>query len=61
MNLLSHYLIFVPLGKLSTDTSSNNFFLEPAKIIPCDYTPLKTAGFKLDTTITFLPIISSGL
>ena len=54
------YLIVVPTGKSPASTTPNTFLSPPARTIPCDSTPLNLAGFKFVTTITFLPLNSSG-
>ena len=55
------YRTIEPLGKPFTSISSNLSSLEAQSTIPLDSIPLILAGFKFVTTITFLPIMSSGL
>ena len=60
-NISSSYLTTPPLGISLISINSNLPSWDAQRSIPADSTPRSLTGFKFSTTITFLPIISSGL
>lgn len=59
-----YYLTTLPVGRflvIVAKVSSLSSFVDAAKIIPWDNSPLNLTGFKLTTIITFCPTNSSGL
>jgi leucyl-tRNA synthetase len=62
LEYLKHdYLIIAPFGiAFGKLINVNTPSFSADKIIPSDFCPISFAGFKLVTTATFLPMISSG-